>query len=154
ALLAIVLIALPAGGQEQAPPFETLVSTGHRSAVTQVSLAQQGTIAVSADGTQIKLWDVATGHLLGNIAGAKVAVSADGRRVLVVGPKGTVNFWDTVTARSWQAFQDDVPSVVALAFTPQGARVVASSGTSLELWDADNGRRLQTFERHPGSRDG
>ena len=48
-----------------------------------------------------------------------------------------------------QAFPAEAPfNVHALAFPPQGARVIAGGDKLLELWDADAGKRLRRFEGH------
>jgi WD40 repeat protein len=114
-----------------------------------VSLAQEGTTMVSTDGLQSKLWDVATGQLRRNFEGGLIAVSADGQRVLAGGYASTVRLWDTATGGSREAFPARAPSrVISLAFMPQGARALATSGNNIELWDADAGKLLQTFEGH------
>ena len=84
--LTAMLAALAARGQAQTPAYEIVVSTGHRADVTQVALARGGTLLASSAGDQSKLWDVATGHLLRNIEGGLLAISADGRRMLAGSP--------------------------------------------------------------------
>src|SRR5262245_6041740 len=93
-VLSGMLAALAAGGQAQSPAHEIVVSTGHRTDVTQVALAQGGTLVASSAGDQSKLWDVATGHLLRNIGGGVLAISADGRRILAGSIGNTLRFSD------------------------------------------------------------
>ena len=149
-VLAGMLAALAARGQAQTPAYEIVVSTGHRADVTRVALALGGTLLASSAGSQSKLWDVATGHLLRNNEGGLLAISADGRRMLAGSTTGkTLRLSDPVTGEGRQAFPAEAPGYVqALAFPPQGARVIAHSNKLLELWDADAGKCLHSFEGH------
>jgi WD40 repeat protein len=148
-VLAGMLAALAARGQAQTPAYEIVVSTGHRADVTQVALARGGTLLASSAGDQSKLWDVATGHLLRNIEGGLLAISADGRRMLAGSSGQTLRLSDPATGEGRQAFPAEAPGDVhALAFPPQGARVIVGGDKLLELWDADAGKRLRRFEGH------
>ena len=85
---------------------------------------------------------MATGHLLRNIEGGLLAISADGRRMLAGSSGKTLRLSDPVTGEGRQAFPAEAPwNVHALAFPPQGARVIAVDDKLLELWDADAGKR-------------
>ena len=146
--LAGMLAALAARGQAQTPAYEIVVSTGHRDDVTRVTLARGGTLLASSAGDQSKLWDVATGHLLRNIEGGLLAISADGQRMLAGSTGMRLRLSDPVTGEGRQALPAEAPwNVHALAFPPQGARAIAGDEV-LELWDADAGKRLRRFEGH------
>jgi len=54
-----------------------------------------------------------------------------------------VSLWDLDSGRSVRQFSGHGPNTGGLTFTPDGSRLVSSSG---DVWDAESGRRLAEFE--------
>jgi WD40 repeat protein len=86
------------------------------------------------------------GHL-GPIDAA--TLSSDGARLLSASEDGTLKLWDVATGRLLQTFEGHSGRAVALAFSPDGARVMVSDGSSLKLWNTATGQHLRTFEDLP-----
>jgi WD40 repeat protein len=125
-------------------------------------------VAFSPDGKRLlsgslgedaaKLWDAETGRLVrvfqhakGSLrAGVTSAVfSPDGARVATGGNGNKiVNLWDTETGRLVQAFGEAPPAFlyrVKLAFSSDGARILAGDNTSLKVWDTAKGTLIHTL---------
>ena len=131
-VLAGMLAALAARGQAQTPAYEIVVSTGHRADVTRVALALGGTLLASSAGSQSKLWDVATGHLLRNNEGGLLAISADGRRMLAGSTTGkTLRLSDPGTYRRLHSRRRArASSRTATSSSSCGMRTRASASTA------------------------
>jgi WD40 repeat protein len=150
----------------------------HSDTVRPVAFSPDGKRILSGSNDKtIKLWDIATGHLIrtfethacGGVSSAEF--SPDGTRVLSGGygsftESGTsacpgsrdenVKLWDAATGQLLRSFDNDSGWVYSAAFSPNGAYVLSYS-ESLKLWDTNTGQLLRTFSgRSPiaFSRDG
>jgi WD40 repeat protein len=63
---------------------------------------------------------------------------------------GTVRLWDPVTGHE-RAVLRGSPGFVALAYSPDGRRLAASTGDQLYLWDAVSGQTVANLGRHDTS---
>lgn len=151
---------------------------------TRVGDTYVSSVAFSADGTRVltgiathsnvpsaqngaQLWDATTGQLLQTFAdtfafGAAnvnaVAFSPDGTKVVTGG--GTDGFdtaelhnqarlWDAASGQVLQTFVSDAYGVTAVAFSPDGSRVLTgASGNLIHLWNAKTAEIVQTFAGH------
>ncbi len=136
---------------------------GHRAEVVAADWSSDSgrLVTGSADGS-VKLWaiDETGGRELLSIpvqergGGLWVAFSPDGQRIMA-GDQGitSVKIFD-VSERGdaeWANLSTDGPA--AIGFTPDGARLVTSSGDgSLAVWDVETGQRSATLRTaRPGS---
>jgi WD40 repeat protein len=98
----------------------------------------------SADHT-LRLWDLATGHLLCIMIGHVRAVSAvivtpDGRHGLSASSDRTLRFWDLQTGQAVRVFAGHEGAVSDVAVTPDGQYALsASHDRTLKLWDIPRG---------------
>lgn len=75
-----------------------------------------------------------------------VTYSPDGTRIASLGAYGDVTIWDAETGQPLFTLQDEALELGnTLAFSPDGTRLAVAGVTSVVLWDADSGTKLQTL---------
>jgi WD40 repeat protein len=129
------------------------LNEGGRSRANQypVAVAPDGTRVYTANGIDIHVWDVATGHLLSTLLGhseavTRLALSHDGRTLVASSDDGTLRVWNAVpgTARntlSGTACPDDTSCWLSLALSPDGRTLAyrRSDNREAEIRDVDSG---------------
>jgi RNA polymerase sigma factor (sigma-70 family) len=112
---------------------------GHLADLFRVVLSPDGKTAITAgwDST-VRSWDLATGRERCVITGLakELAVSPDSRTVFASGPDKRLRTWDLATGRD--TTPADLPDGLrfeALAFTPDGRRLVTASGPRVTVLD-------------------
>jgi len=131
---------------------------GHTGRILAVAVLPDGSRAVSAgkDGS-IRVWDVESGEMVGNLAGPvgrilAVAVLPDGRGVVSGGGDGSIRVWDLVSGQALRTIEGHVGAVTAVAALPDGRCVVSGGGDgSIRVWDVASGQALRTIEGHVGA---
>lgn len=152
--------------------------------VEAIAFSSDGRKALSAHAARVvSLWDVESGKRLQQFENGRgvvwrLAFSPDGKQALSGGgyhnnPKdGKVTYHDT-TARLWdldagkliRKFEGHETNVLALAFSPDGSRVISGSGgiyfprpmgaikevttdNSIRIWDTASGKELRKLNGH------
>jgi WD40 repeat protein/tRNA A-37 threonylcarbamoyl transferase component Bud32 len=114
--------------------------------------------ALGGDRPEITIWDTATGHEVCTLpdAAAPLAYSADGRRVVAGGAAPQdATLWDLPAGRSVFTLRGHDSAITALAFAPDGRRIVsASQDRSVKLWDGSTGREILTLPWATGAAEG
>ena len=136
--------------QENMPP-PLVASFTYRDVVYDAVFSPDGARILTASWDKTaKLWDVASGRLIGVFAHQgpvnAAAFSPDGARILTASADKTAKLWDAATGKLIASFghQDEVN---AAAFSPDGARILtASADKSARLWDAASGKMITSFE--------
>jgi len=130
-----------------------------------VSISADGTMLATAGRSGVKLWDVATGSVLGRIgdrrAAGDVAFSPAESLVAFVREGfqqtggGEVEIWDVSRrSRVTKLLIVDDPWAIgwAIAFSPDGRLLAASGLDSLvHLWDVRTGKLLRELEQNVGN---
>src|SRR5207253_7846954 len=84
-------------------------------------------------GSEVQLWDVAGGKLLGSAQNEKATVSAakfspDGRTVLIGRQDGTAQLWDVAADRPLELPLNHSARIDVVAFSPDGKIALTAEG--------------------------
>lgn len=132
----------------------TAILHGHAGPVFGVTFSRDGRRFATGDFSGIiKVWDADTGKEIRTFHGTviRAALSPDGKRLAFTAAEaGTIEVRDVDTGEEVLApFPAHAGPVMALAFSPDGMRLVTSSWDwTAAVWDAATGRRLLTFAGH------
>jgi WD40 repeat protein len=151
---------------------ERRVLRGHAGDVRALAFSADGQRLATADGSAVKLWDVATGKERVTLAGPAESLALDpkGGRLAAVraeaAPQGkaSVPLWDLTTRKQVAVLQGH-SATVRVAFAPDGRTVITASAERLagpegqpapvtaliQRWDAATGRlrgRQEAFPAH------
>ncbi len=146
--------AKPAPADSTTVQPEALPLAGHKGAVKAIAFAPDSKAVVTAgtDGT-VLIWDPSTGARLRRLEqpgeAAAVAFSPDGRVLATVsgGRAGEVILWDALTGRQLRhCLRMAGGGSGAVAFSRDGARVVAGFGHSISGIDVSTGKLFFIFK--------
>lgn len=151
----IAFYALDGGeaGTETSTETGTIMATfeGHREAVRDVALSNDGSKAVSASSDRtLKVWDTHTGQLLatldGHSAGVRaVALSTSGEYAVSASADGTLKLWSIVSGQTLQTLDARSDLVWAVAFSSNAPAsnnqqlVSAATDGTVKIWDIGPG---------------
>ena len=122
---------------------EIRVLEGHSLDVVSLVFSKDGNSLVSGSNDQtIRIWDCETGKDLRTLKGSSalaLAISPDGRLLASGSSEGAVHLWNLATGEKVRALTGHAASVRGLAFSPDGGRLVSSTGHFRCVWGQDVG---------------
>lgn len=138
--------------------------SGHSRSIYDLDFSSDGSKILSGggDATAI-LWDRMTGEAIYEFAGYEqiiysVDISPDDSMALTAEYGGIVRLWSLSTGqeiRSYTVDDDELSTVVAVEFSPDGAQFITAVRNYQEadrnlarIWDVDTGNSVQTFDGH------
>ena len=120
-----------------------------------------GTLLTSAQQGDTFLWSTRTGRIVRRLPiGGEPAISADGDRVALArnspslaNPSTRVTVLNLRTGR-YRTLTADLPGewIRTIAFTPDGARIVAGTLDGIHVWDVASGAITETYTGQPRRR--
>ena len=103
----------------------------------------------SPDGAKIatvsnktRFWDTSTGKPLGEPLPRVVAFSSDGTKFATASDDRTVRLWDAITGRPLGEPLPHDLDLVAVAFSPDGTRLVIACSYTVRVWETFTGEPL------------
>ena len=130
------------------------------AAIAGVAFSPDGRWLAAARHREVLLLDAATGRIEQTLAGAEnpinaIAFSPDSRQIAAAeglpSVVGQVRLWE-IDGKESRVFTGHLDSIYALAFSPDGTKLVtASYDKLLILWDVASGKELHTLKHHTGA---
>lgn len=111
-------------------------------------------VAIAGNDTLGRVFDVATGALVFELAGhdapiTSIAVSGDGRWLATGCEDNKVRLWDAATGEARGELTGHTASVTSVDLSPDGARVVTGSAdTTAKIWDTRTRKEILTLNGH------
>ncbi|MBA4065811.1 MAG: hypothetical protein C0501_19250 [Isosphaera sp.] len=121
----------------------------------RVAYFPDGARVVAASGPRAFVAEVATGKVLGTLAGhaayvTAVAVSADGKRVATADAAGLVRVWDAATLRPLTPAAGHRMTVDHAELSPDGTRLLTwAPDETVRVWDLKTGREVRAIAGVP-----
>ncbi len=131
------------GGMAVSADGQTLAATGYDRELPQVD-------------AWIRLWDLPSGKVIGELKGASwaqsLSFSPNGKMIAAAVQGEPLRLLDCKTGTRLRRFEGAEDSWGPLAFSPDGKTLAAASGTrrTVRLWDTATGKQLHAFDDGPG----
>ena len=140
-----------------------VVTLRHDGAVQAVAFSPDGrTLATASDDKTARLWNSATGEEIGRFPHPsqvmQVAYDPQGRWLATVhgdrqswratarGEEAKMRLWDVASGQLHLMLDHGDHAVREVVFTPDGTRVVTTSGDTVQVWEAVTGDSLARFK--------
>ena len=125
---------------------EVNVPQAHSEGIIAVAWSPTGSIIASGSGYAggpIRLWDAASGRLLGELPGhtswiCELIFAADGQRLYSASADQTIRIWDVGERRCLATLRGSRDEVQGLALSPDGTTLASASRDGVvAFWDAE-----------------
>ena len=126
---------------------------GHTSYVTSVAVSPDGKqVLTGAWDGEIRVWnmgrDRAEKKIIGHTEWVKdMAFSPDRKKILTGSNDSTARIWDIETGLEEKRFVESI-GIIAVAYSPDGKKILTSSRGTPKLWDIETGTWEKTFRGH------
>lgn len=147
-------------------PLQTLETGGY---IDVLAFSPDGRYLAAARG-DIIFWDLKTGQKTKTLEGHRSSVigisfSPDGRFLASASRDKTARLWNAETGEAIKVLETQTPiavayspkplkwkmPVTAVAFSPDGKTLAATTGRAVHLWETATGNQLRTLEGHSQS---
>jgi WD40 repeat protein/transcriptional regulator with XRE-family HTH domain len=96
------------------------------------------------DGT-VKVWDPVSNQVLLTLPGRldnlnNVALSPDGKYIVVPGDDNTIKIWEVTTGQEWRSLSGHTAGIIGAAYSPDGKLLAATSVTEQIVWEVETGK--------------
>jgi WD40 repeat protein len=129
---------------------EVRTFAGFSGAAFPIAFSPDGNTVVSRRGAAVKFWDSATGRnhrtLRMRSELFKVAFSPDGQTLALGGADLSVRRWDVARWRELSIVTQQDNAATAIAYSPDGTKIVTTAGNMLMIWDGASGRQLHALQ--------
>jgi WD40 repeat protein len=106
------------------------------------------TSSADRDTGTITVWDARSGERRRELAGqgSALAVSPNGKRLVVGNLPGPFDVWDSASGRRILPDEPRYSRAPAVHLSPDGDRLTTIGYTAISVWDGTTGRRTRSFE--------
>ena len=133
-------------------PSAPKVSLAHDAPVLYGEFSADGREILSVDfGGTARVWKVETGQERTELRRSEIRLarlSPDGRRMATAGENRVLQIWDTATGASVGQPVPHEYQITAVAFGPDGQRVVTANEGSVRVWDTESGSAVTPPMQH------
>jgi RNA polymerase sigma factor (sigma-70 family) len=137
--------------------FQGFAGTPHTISLSPDGTTLAAAIDVAEGRGEVWMWEEASGRRLRRLEQGgdvrSIAFEPGGKFLATAGGKlkepGEFRLWDLVTGKVVRSWQGHEGWVFALAFTPDGRRLVSGGyDNTIRLWDVATGKELRRLARH------
>ena len=129
---------------------------GHWARANTVRFVPDGhALASGGEDRSARVWDLSKATPVQtalfrneNTVISSLAWSPDGKALALAGQNLTIRLWDVARRTQLRTFGAHPTWVGQMEYTTDGTRLVASSGTTFVLWNANTGREIFRFDKH------
>ena len=134
-----------------APLRNFLSSLKEPDGVDVLAFSPDGRTLASTSGTEIKLWDTASGAMTATLTETtsdvySVAFSLDGKTLAAGNDDGTIELWNVASGANTKTLTGHTDQVWSVAFSPDGKTLASGSkDCTVKLWQVSDGKNIATF---------
>ncbi len=120
----------------------------HRDQVNAIAFSPDGTLAATGGYREVKLWRRAPleRKLISIEAGARTALSSDGKWLATAGEDGAVKLFSWPDGKLARTIATGAGALSSMALSPDGAKLACAAGKALTLWNVQTADSLAKSE--------
>jgi WD40 repeat protein len=115
-------------------------------------------LAASSNGGKVEVWRMPAGQLIQSFnrqASAGPIWSPDSTRIAVTTLSGSIQILEIATGKVVLTYNEqNRQGAMALAWSPDGKRIVSASYVTIQIWNATTGRKIFTYAGQTGNMEG